>query len=457
MEGFEASMEGLEASIGALEAADGALEAADGALEAADGEPEAAIGAPEAAIGGPGLRSEGREGWIRRGYRMGASGERPASGVAPRGPGALRASGSRRISLRTMDLTIRGWRAVGPGKLESFEARAGVPGPGRVLVAVAGCGICHTDLGYLYDGVPTQHPFPLVLGHEIVGTVVAAGDGAGEWNGRRVLVPAVSPCGRCRWCRAGRPTACRASLMPGNDEDGGFASHVEVPARWLSEIGAGEPPPGAGGLELWELAVVADAVTTPLQAVRRAQVGPGDLAIVVGAGGVGVYAVQIARAAGAAVAAIDVTQERRARAVEYGAALALAATENPKDIKAALRKLCRATGAAPDGWRVLETSGTRAGQELAWSLLTPGGSISVVGYTAAPGTFRLSNLMAYDATAYGNWGCAPALYPEALALVTAGTVRVRGLVRRESLAEAPKIIEAVHRGEIAERVVLVPA
>ena len=69
---------------------------------------------------------------------------------------------------------------------------------------------------------------------------------------------------------------------------------------------------------------------------------------------------------------------------------------------------------------------------------------------------KLSNLMAFDATAYGNWGCDPALYPEALELVTSGAVRVRGLIRKERMADAPQVIDAVHHGKIAERVVLVP-
>ena len=359
-----------------------------------------------------------------------------------------------------MERLIRGWRAVGTGKLEAFERAAVSPEHGRVLVEVAGCGVCHTDLGYLYDGVPTKHPFPLVLGHEISGVVVEAEGRAGEWLGRRVLVAAVSPCGACRWCQSGRPTACRGSRMPGNDEDGGFASHVEVPALTLCAIdGTGEAaqgPIGAAGLEPWELSVVADAVTTPLQAIRRAQVGRGDLAVVVGAGGVGIYAVQIARAAGAVVVALDVSEAKLARAVEYGASAALSATDGAKEIKTALRKLCATTGAPADGWRIFETSGSVPGQELAWSLLSPGGSISVVGYTAKAASLRLSNLMAFDATAYGNWGCSPALYPEALELVKSGVVRVRGLVRRESLEDAPRVLEAVHRGEVAERVVLVP-
>jgi 6-hydroxycyclohex-1-ene-1-carbonyl-CoA dehydrogenase len=350
---------------------------------------------------------------------------------------------------------------TGPGRLERFERSADRPGEGRALVEVAGCGVCHTDLGFLYDGVPTKHALPLVLGHEIAGVVVDAGGSAESLIGRRVLVPAVSPCGACRACRAGRGTACRTSLMPGNDEDGGFASHVEVPARTLCPVDreagvAAGAPVGAAQLALWEVAVVADAVTTPLQAIKRCGLGPSEFAIVVGVGGVGSYGVQLARAVGATVAAIDVDPAKLALATSLGASLAIDGTKEPKAIRAALRELAAARGLSPDGWRVFEMSGTVKGQELAFSLLTPGGSISVVGFSPSAGSFRLSNLMAFDATAYGNWGCDPSLYPAALEAVASGSIRVRELVRKERLEDAPAVIEAVHRRAYVERVVLVP-
>src|SRR6185369_9701916 len=96
----------------------------------------------------------------------------------------------------------------------SFQA---APQSGEVVVAIAGCGVCHTDLGYLYDGVRTNQPLPLALGHEISGRVVAAGEGAGGWLGKSVIVPAVLPCGECDLCKRGLTTICRAQKMPGND------------------------------------------------------------------------------------------------------------------------------------------------------------------------------------------------------------------------------------------------
>ncbi len=92
--------------------------------------------------------------------------------------------------------------AVGaPFESETFTAP---PGPGEVVVEIAGCGVCHTDLGYFYDGVRTSHALPLTLGHEISGRVVAAGEGAESWLGKAVIVPAVMPCGECDLCKRGR-------------------------------------------------------------------------------------------------------------------------------------------------------------------------------------------------------------------------------------------------------------
>jgi 6-hydroxycyclohex-1-ene-1-carbonyl-CoA dehydrogenase len=110
------------------------------------------------------------------------------------------------------------------------------PAAGEVVVEIAGCGVCHTDLGYYYDGVRTNQPLPLALGHEISGYVVATGAGAEAWKGKAVIVPAVLPCGECDLCKRGLTTICRAQKMPGNDIQGGFASHIVVPARGLCPV-----------------------------------------------------------------------------------------------------------------------------------------------------------------------------------------------------------------------------
>ena len=152
---------------------------------------------------------------------------------------------------------------------EGFDALAGT---GEVVIAVAGCGVCHTDLGYYYDGVRTNQPLPLALGHEVSGMVIAAGAGSEHWIGKSVIVPAVLPCGQCDLCQRGLGTICRCQKMPGNDIQGGFASHIVVPSRGLCEVD--EARLAKAGLTLGQVSIVADALTTPYQAVRRSGVGP---------------------------------------------------------------------------------------------------------------------------------------------------------------------------------------
>ena len=330
------------------------------------------------------------------------------------------------------------------------------PGPADVVVAIAGCGVCHTDLGYLYDGVRTNHPLPLTLGHEVSGRVVAAGSAAAAWMGKSVIVPAVLPCGECDLCRRGHGTICRAQKMPGNDIEGGFATHIVVPGRGLCEVDASRLD--QAGLTLAEVSIVADALTTPYQAVRRAGVTPGSLAIVVGAGGVGGYCVQIASAFGAKVVAIDIDEAKLETISHHGAALTLdARAQDGKAIKAAVGAFAKKEGLRATEWFIFECSGTAPGQVLAYSLLVHGATLSVVGFTMNKVEIRLSNLMAFDARAIGNWGCPPEGYPAALDLVLDGEVAIKPFVETHPLDDINRVFAAVHHHEIKKRAVMVPA
>jgi 6-hydroxycyclohex-1-ene-1-carbonyl-CoA dehydrogenase len=343
---------------------------------------------------------------------------------------------------------------LAPGApLEVRDVARPSPGAGEVLVRVAGCGVCHTDVGFWRDGVPTRHPLPLTLGHEVAGTVAETGAGAGceELLGREVIVPAVIPCGECGLCRAGRGNICRSQVMPGNDMDGGFAEYLRVPARGLC------PVEDRGGYELAELAVVADAVTTPYQAVLRSGLAAGDLAIVVGTGGVGGYAVQIAAALGARVVAIDVSAARLERMERHGADLVLnSATTDFRAMRSAISSAAAEWGCAPHGWKIFECSGHTGGQETAFGLLTHAGVLLVVGFTLAKIQLRLSNLMALDATVQGTWGCRPELYPDALRLVTTGRVLLHPFIERFPLSDGPEVVRRVADHELERRAILTP-
>ena len=329
------------------------------------------------------------------------------------------------------------------------------PSGGEVVVEVAGCGVCHTDLGYYYDGVRFNHPLPLTLGHEISGRVVAAGAGAEAWQGKAVIVPAVIPCGECELCASGRGTICRKQQMPGNDIQGGFATHIRVPARGLCLVD--EQRLAAAGLQLADVSVVADAVTTPYQAAVQAEVRPGDFAIVVGVGGVGGYAVQVCRAFGATVAALDVDQGKLDAMAEYGAALTLNVRQvQGRDLKKAVQDFARKNGLPSVGWKIFECSGTAAGQETAFGLLNHGATLSVVGFTMDKVELRLSNLMAFHARAVGNWGCLTELYPRALDLVLSDKIALAPFVERHPLSDINGIFAAAHARKLTRRAILVP-
>ena len=187
-------------------------------------------------------------------------------------------------------MTMISWQMVEPNKpLEPVELPLPKPGSGEVLLRVAGCGVCHTDLGFFYEGVRTRSELPLTLGHEITGIVEAAGQGAEQWEKKAVIIPAVIPCGKCDVCLRDMGNICAVQKMPGNDIQGGFSTHVVVPADYLCEVSVDDQyhPTGKAEVSLAELSVIADALTTPYQAIVESGLSGLDTAIFVGVGGVG--------------------------------------------------------------------------------------------------------------------------------------------------------------------------
>ncbi|NUP87211.1 MAG: zinc-binding dehydrogenase, partial [Burkholderiaceae bacterium] len=159
----------------------------------------------------------------------------------------------------------------------------------------------------------------------------------------------------------------------------------------------------------------------------------------------------------ATVVALDVDPAKLESASGAGASLALdVRATDAKAVKKAIRDHAKARGAPETRWRIFECSGTPAGQEAAWNLLVHGAFLSVVGFTKETVALRLSNLMAFDATARGNWGCDPALYPRVLELALSGAVRVAPNVELRPLASIDQAFREVHAGKLRRRIVLVP-
>ncbi|MGQ9776453.1 MAG: 6-hydroxycyclohex-1-ene-1-carbonyl-CoA dehydrogenase [Thermodesulfobacteriota bacterium] len=343
---------------------------------------------------------------------------------------------------------------VKPGRLEQTSIPVPTLGPEEVLVKVAGCGVCHTDLGYFYDGVPTVQKPPLTLGHEISGTVVAGDE---KWIGKEVIIPAVMPCRKCILCKTGRGNRCLAQKMPGNSLSiyGGFSSHIPVPSIDLCEVR------NRGDIPLEHLAVVADAVTTPFQAAKRANLQPGDSVIIIGVtGGVGVYMAQTAKALGAkTVIGIARNPEKLQRALKYGADFVISSQDKQiKDIRNEFREICKKNGLESGfGWKIFEVTGTKAGQDLALELLSFTGKLIVIGFGLARNEYSISRLMAFDAEIIGTWGCLPEYYPIVLDMVLTKKIDIGPFVETRPMSQIAQVFEEVHKaGSPARRIVLTP-
>ncbi len=361
--------------------------------------------------------------------------------------------------------TIQTWQMVRPWrrdketgeKTPGLLERTTIPIPeldtGEVLVEIAGCGVCHTDLSYFYYGVPTVNDPPLTLGHEISGRVVAGDE---SWIGKEVIIPAVMPCNNCPICDAGRGNRCLAQKMPGNSLGiyGGFSSHIPVPAVDLCVV------EDRGSFSLEMLSVIADAVTTPYQAAVRADLQSGDRAIIVGGtGGVGTYVVQIAKAFGAdPVICIDLDQEKLERSLKHGADLIINSKDKtPKEIRNEFRALCKEHGLPHNyGWKIFEVTGAKAGQEISLALLSFIGKLIWVGFSTDVNEYSLSRLMAFDAEIIGTWGCLPKHYPAALQMVLDGRVQIEPFVETRPMSTIRETFEEAHAGRLEKRVVLTP-
>lgn len=332
----------------------------------------------------------------------------------------------------------------GPNQpLKVEEVPTPVIGTGEILVKVAACGLCHTDLTYIDHGVPTVKKPPMILGHEISGTVAEIAPDVTKFKlGDRVLVPAVIACGICDNCREGRGNICNNMIMPGNDMNGGYAEYIKVRADNLFNL--------PDEIPLIEGSIIADAITTPFHAVKnRAKVRPGDKVVVYGCGGVGLNLVQIAHAAGASVIAVDLFETKLAKAKELGAVAVF--NGNDPDVVKAIRKF---TGGGAD--IVCECIGNPKTQEIAFSCVRNGGRLVIVGYTAHPMNLNASRVMYREMDVVGSFGCPLQDYPKAIEMVRNGKIQVVSMVsKRFSLDQINEGLDYLRSGE-GFRSVIVP-
>jgi len=274
--------------------------------------------------------------------------------------------------------------------------------------------------------------------------------------GREVIVPAVMPCNNCPICAAGRGNRCLFQKMPGNSLGiyGGFSSHIPVPSADLCVV------ENRGDFQLAELAVIADAVTTPYQACVRAGIKQGDNVVVVGVtGGIGSYVAQMAKAFGAKnVIGIARNPEKLRRALEYGADFVINSTgKDARTIRDTFREICKANKLPSKyGWTIFEVTGTTPGQEIALSLLSFVGKLVVIGFGMKKNEYSISRLMAFDAEIIGTWGCLPEYYPKVLELVLNRTIEIRPFTETRPMCKINEVFKEAHAGTLVKRVVLTP-
>ena len=241
------------------------------------------------------------------------------------------------------------------------------PGPGEVLVKVAFCGICHSDLSLINGTFPAQRPV-VTQGHEASGTIAALGAGVtGLAEGDRVVVAAGRPCQNCPNCRRGDLANCLRMQLMAFAYDGAWAEYTVAQVIGLTRVPDNVP--------LEQAAILADAVSTPFGAVvRTGKVVIGESVGVWGVGGIGTHIVQLSRLVGAApIIAVDINAVVRDRAVELGADYAF--DSGDPDLMAKINEVT--------GGRKLDVAfdavGLKATFEQALEAMTVGGRLVAVG------------------------------------------------------------------------------
>jgi len=256
------------------------------------------------------------------------------------------------------------------------------PGPGEVLVKVAFCGICHSDLSLINGTFPAMLPV-VTQGHEASGTIAKLGADVTGWaEGDRVVVAAGRPCTQCANCRRGDVANCLAIALMAFAYDGAWAEYTVAQAAGLTRVPDNVP--------LEQAAILADAVSTPFGAVvRTGKVGIGESVGVWGVGGVGTHIVQLARLVGAApVIAVDIKPEVLERATELGADYAFDARDDRLAEKIADATAGRKLDVAFDA------VGLQSTFEQALDNLTVGGRLVAVGMSAEPASVGSTTMLA---------------------------------------------------------------
>jgi len=331
--------------------------------------------------------------------------------------------------------------------LEIIDLPVPKPAAGEVLVQVATCGICGSDV-HGYDGSSGRRIPPLVMGHEAAGVVAAVGDGVTNVRtGDRITFDSTVYCGECSFCRRGEVNLCdRRQVLGVSCGDyrraGAFAEYIVVPARTTYPL--------PENFSLVEAAML-EAVSVALHAVSLTKVSSADSALVIGAGMIGLLILQALRAAGVSqIIVIDVERSRLTLAKELGAA----ETVHGKNADV-LSEMARFASAGIDV--AIEAVGLDDTVQLAINAVRKGGRVTLVGNVSPTVTLPLQSVVTRQICLQGS--CASAgEYPKAIDLLASGTIRVKPLISAVApLEDGPRWFERLYsRQPNLMKVVLTP-
>lgn len=314
----------------------------------------------------------------------------------------------------------------------------------EVLVEVRACGICATDL-HIYEG---EYParLPIILGHEFSGRVVDKGSDVRDFEvGDDVVVDPNIYCGRCYYCRVGRPQFCFNKQAIGVTRDGAYAEYVRVPSSNLYRM-----PPGMS----YEEGAFVEPTACIVHGIRRLRIRPGEVVVVFGLGPIGLIFVQLVRSSGASqVIGVDILEYRLAKARELGADVTINAKE--ENVVEAIKSLTGGLGADV----AIEATGNPNVLSQVIQVVGNSGRILVFGVAPKDSEVSLKPFDIYrkEITITGSY-TNPHSMDLAIKLIRSGAVKVKPLItHRISIEDVPRIFRTIQeRREDLIKVMITP-
>ena len=318
------------------------------------------------------------------------------------------------------------------------------PGPGEVLIKVEQTGICGTDL-HIHEG-HFYAEFPLIPGHEVVGTVADTGSGVeGFAVGDPVTVNPNVNCRHCDYCRAGQTLLCSNLKGLGTNWPGSFAEYLSVPFEFVY---------GVGGLDA-DTAVFTEPASCAMHGLETLAVRPGSSALIFGAGPTGLLLAQLLAHGGASSVTVAASSEfklDRAKALGIDATLLM----DRGDLESSVRRLRDMSGGGFDV--VVEATGSPHVGEQCVPLTRNGGTVMIYGVTTPDDRISFSpfDVFRREITIKGSFAEINA-FPATIAALTSGRAKTEGLItHRYSLEEYGKALEALRSDKTVHKIILTP-